>query len=178
MCFVESPVKMCRSILHCWRNLYWHDISGHIATVSNATVAKHTDFHIPARQKSRPLPLWGLSVPEDSVTRMVDRACTWKWPTTDAMAPEVPRHYTLWFFLWGYVKDRVFVPPLPRDLADLKARIIAVVKTSMHPCWRVCGKNLNNVSMCAVSPVVHTSNISSCKKKISVFLWLWTIPLR
>jgi len=29
------------------------------------------------------------------------------------------------------------------------------------------GKNLNIVSMCAVSPVVHTSNISSCQKKIS-----------
>jgi hypothetical protein len=28
------------------------------------------------------------------------------------------------------------------------------------PCWRVCDKNLNIVSMCAVSPVVHTSNIS------------------
>jgi hypothetical protein len=33
-------------------------------------------------------------------------------------------------------------------------------------------------SMCAVSPVVHTSNISSCQKNsFSVFLWLWTIPL-
>jgi hypothetical protein len=30
---------------------------------------------------------------------------------------------------------------------------------------RVWGKNLNIVSMCAVSPVVHKSNISSCQKK-------------
>jgi hypothetical protein len=30
--------------------------------------------------------------------------------------------------LWGYVKDRVFVPPLPRDLAVLKAQIIAAMK--------------------------------------------------
>jgi len=29
-------------------------------------------------------------------------------------------------------------------------------------CVCVCGKNVNIVSMCAVSPVVHTSNISSC----------------
>jgi len=29
----------------------------------------------------------------------------------------------------------------------------------------VCGKNLNIVSMCAVSPVVHTSNISLVVKK-------------
>jgi hypothetical protein len=43
----------------------------------------------------------------------------------------------------------------------------------------VCGKNLNIVLMCAVSLVVHTSNISSCQKKtFSGFLWLWTIPLR
>ncbi|KAJ4438875.1 hypothetical protein ANN_14828 [Periplaneta americana] len=27
------------------------------------------------------------------------------------------------FFLWGYLKDRVFVPPLPRDLEELKTRI-------------------------------------------------------
>jgi len=31
-------------------------------------------------------------------------------------------------------------------------------------------QELNIVSVCAVSPVVHTSNISSCKKKN--FLWL------
>jgi len=34
---------------------------------------------------------------------------------------------------------------------------------------RMCGKNLNIVSMCAVSPVVHTSNISSCQKKKNFF---------
>ena len=50
-----------------------------------------------------------------------------------------------------------------------------------YRCSRVdtCGKNLKIVSMCAVSPVVHTSNIYSCQRKLfSVFLWLWTIPLR
>ena len=34
----------------------------------------------------------------------------------------------------------------------------------------MCGNNLNIVSMCAVSPVVHTSNISSCQKKKISFL--------
>jgi len=64
----------------------------------------------------------------------------------------------------------VFVPPLPCDLADLKARIIATVKNIDA---LMCSKKLNIVSMCAVSPVVHTSNISSWQKKtISVFLWL------
>ena len=47
------------------------------------------------------LPLWGSSVPEHSVTRTLDRACVWKWPITDAMAPEVAWHYALWFFSLG-----------------------------------------------------------------------------
>jgi hypothetical protein len=37
------------------------------------------------------------------------------------------------FFLWGYVKDWVFVPPLPHDLADLKEWIIAAVKNIDAP---------------------------------------------
>ena len=38
-----------------------------------------------------------------------------------------------------YRQDRVFVLPLPRDLADLKARIIATVKNSDAPMLtRVC----------------------------------------
>jgi len=54
-----------------------------------------------------------------------------------------------------------------------------VLATHMSTCWCVWGKNLNSVSMCAVSPAVHASNASRCQKKtFSVFLWLWTIPLR
>ena len=57
-----------------------------------------------------------------------------------------------------------------QDLADLKPRIIAAVKNIDAPMLtRVCGKNLNIVSMCAVSPVVHTSNIFSYKKKKNFF---------
>ena len=31
------------------------------------------------------------------------------------------------FFLWGYIKDRVFVPPLQVSLNELKQRITTVV---------------------------------------------------
>jgi len=61
------------------------------------------------------------------------------------------------------ISCKVFVPPLPRDLADLKARIIAVAKNIDAPMLMRAGKNLNIVSMCAVSPK---------KKTFSVFLWL------
>ena len=42
---------------------------------------------------------------------------------------------------------------------------IQVVATHASPWWRVCSNNLNILSMCTVSSVVHTSNISSCQKK-------------
>jgi hypothetical protein len=33
------------------------------------------------------------------------------------------------FFLWGYVKERVYVPPLPADLDELRNRITAAVNS-------------------------------------------------
>jgi len=36
----------------------------------------------------------------------------------------------------------------------------ATGKLKKSTCWHVYGKNLNIVSVCAVSPVVHASNIS------------------
>jgi hypothetical protein len=31
------------------------------------------------------------------------------------------------FFLWGFVKDRVFVPPLPANIAELRIEITTAV---------------------------------------------------
>ena len=33
------------------------------------------------------------------------------------------------FFLWGYVKERVYVPPLPADLDELTNRITIAVNS-------------------------------------------------
>jgi len=46
---------------------------------------------------------------------------------------------------------------------------IQVVATHASTCRRVCDNNLNILSMCVVSPVVQTSNISSCQKKLFKF---------
>ena len=83
------------------------------------------------------------------------------------------------------------VKPWPVTIAVNSSDIGSMVGVCVCGCVRVCarvracvcvcvgGKNLIIVSMCAVSPMVHTSNISSCQKKtFPVFLWLWTIPLR
>jgi hypothetical protein len=92
------------------------------------------------------------------------------WP------PKSPAITPCDFFLWGRVKDRVFIPPLPHDIADLKVWIIAAVNNIDAPMLtRVWQEFEYHIILCAVSPVVHTSNISSCQKKkktLSVFLWL------
>jgi hypothetical protein len=36
------------------------------------------------------------------------------------------------FFLWGFIKNRAFVPPLPATLAELRTRITAAITVSDH----------------------------------------------
>jgi len=43
------------------------------------------------------------------------------WP------PQSPDLTPCDFFLWGYIKDRVYVPPMPRDLPQLRQRIVGAV---------------------------------------------------
>jgi len=53
-----------------------------------------------------------------------------------------------------------------QNVTDLKPWIISAVKIIDAPILtRVCGKDLSIVSMCAVSPVVRTSNVSRCQKR-------------
>ena len=33
------------------------------------------------------------------------------------------------FFLWGYVKDQVYIPPLPASIPELKVRIRTATET-------------------------------------------------
>ena len=53
--------------------------------------------------------------------RWIGRAAPIAWP------PRSPDLTPLDFFLWGFVKDRVFVPPLPANVVELRTRITAVV---------------------------------------------------
>ena len=44
-----------------------------------------------------------------------------------AWPPRSPDLTVCDFFLWGFVKDKVFIPPLPTDLANLKHRITTAI---------------------------------------------------
>jgi len=90
------------------------------------------------------------------------------------------------FFVWGYLKDRVFVPTLPRDLADLKARTIAAVKNIDAPmltlvCVCVCvWKELEyRIDVCRVTRGAHIEYLWLSKKNLFQFsCGCEKIPLR
>jgi hypothetical protein len=53
--------------------------------------------------------------------RWIGRAAPIAWP------PRSPDLTPLDVFLWGFINDRVFVPPLPANVAELRTRITAAV---------------------------------------------------
>jgi len=64
--------------------------------------------------------------------------------------------FTPFVFGGGYVKDRVIVTPLPRDLADLKARIIAAVKNIHAPMLTRVSQELEyRIAVCRVTHGAH-----------------------
>ena len=64
------------------------------------------------------------------------------------------------FFLWGCVKDRVFIPALHRDLADLKAWIIAAVKNIDAPMlMRVWQELQYRIDVCCVTHGAHVEHL-------------------
>ena len=67
------------------------------------------------------------------------------------------------FFLGGGGQLEMFDVCTTGDTAHIDAIFKLLPHTRQHV--EVCGKDLNIVSMCAMSPVVHTSNISGCQKK-------------
>jgi len=58
---------------------------------------------------------------------------------SDTLATTIAGHHPLDFFLWGYVKDKVFSTPVP-DITNLKARITAAFATitedMLEDTWR------------------------------------------
>ena len=64
------------------------------------------------------------------------------------------------------MKDRVFVPPLPRDIADLKARIIAAVKNiDASMLTRVWQELEYRIDVCLVNSGAHIEHLALLKKK-------------
>ncbi|KAJ4426921.1 hypothetical protein ANN_26720 [Periplaneta americana] len=87
------------------------------------------------------------------------------WP------PRSPDMTACDFFLWGYLKDRVFVPPFPCDLEELRTRIrdaaATVTEGAVHlktfPC-EIHIRHIHNHSMRAVDALRHRRPIEEVQE--------------
>jgi hypothetical protein len=64
------------------------------------------------------------------------------------------------FFLSGYVKDQVFVPPVPHGLAELKAWIIASLKNINASMLMHVWQELEyHIDVCRVTRGAHVEDL-------------------
>jgi len=73
-----------------------------------------------------------------------------KWP------PISPDQTVCDFFLWGYVKDTVYVPPLPANVDELQERNTAAVKSvTLDKLQRVWSKLDYGIDVCRLTRGGH-----------------------
>ena len=77
-----------------------------------------------------------------------------RWP------PRSPDLTPCDFFLWGFVKDTVFVSPLPANLQDLRNRITAAVAlVDRHMLTRVWNEMDYRIDVCRITKGGHIENL-------------------
>ena len=77
-----------------------------------------------------------------------------RWP------PRSPEFTLYDFFLWVFVKDTVFVPPLPANLQDLRNRITAAVAlVDRDMLTRVWNEMDNRIDVCRITKGGNIENL-------------------
>jgi len=77
-----------------------------------------------------------------------------RWP------PRSPDLTPYDFFLWGFVKDTVFVPALPANLQDLRNRInAAVALVDRDMLTRVWNEMDHRIDVCRITKGVHIEHL-------------------
>jgi len=72
-----------------------------------------------------------------------------------ALPPRSPDATPCDFFLWGYVNDQVYVPPLPTSIPELKVRIRTAIETITTDMVQTVWNNSIIVLMFVESQRVH-----------------------
>jgi len=64
------------------------------------------------------------------------------------------------FFLWGYVKDQVHVPPFPASIPELKLRIRTAAETITADMLQTVWNELSfHVDVCRITKGAHIENL-------------------
>jgi hypothetical protein len=97
------------------------------------------------------------------VRRHLNTNLSQSWIGDSAFIPWLPSSPDLTpcdFFLWGYVKDKVYVPPLPRELPELQQRIVAAVDTiDVDQLQRVWQELDYRIDVCRVTRGGHMEHL-------------------
>ena len=63
-------------------------------------------------------------------------------------------------FLWGYVKDQVYVPPLPASITELKVRIRTAIETITADMLQTVWNELDyRVDVCRITNGAHIEHL-------------------
>ena len=77
---------------------------------------------------------------------------SWPPPSPDATPCD--------FFLWGYVKDQVYVPPFPASITELKVRIRTTIETITADMLQTVWNELDyRVDVCRITKGVHIAHL-------------------
>ena len=64
------------------------------------------------------------------------------------------------FFVWSYVKDQVYVPPLPASIPELKVRIKTAIETITADMLQTVWKKLSyRVDVCRITNGAHIEHL-------------------
>ena len=79
---------------------------------------------------------------------------------TTCLTPRSPEATPCDFFLWGYVKDQVYVPPLPASIPALKVRIRTATETITTGMLQTVWNELNyRVDVCRTTKGTHIEHL-------------------
>ena len=77
-----------------------------------------------------------------------------------AWPPRSPDATPCDFFLWDYVKDQVYVPPLPTSIQELKVRIRTAIETITADMLQTVWNELDyRADVCRITKGAHTEHL-------------------
>jgi hypothetical protein len=75
------------------------------------------------------------------------------------------------FFLWGYVKDQVYVPPVPASIPELKVRIRTATETITADMQTVWNELHYRVDICRITKGAHIEQLYGMSQKLGALFY-------
>jgi len=76
------------------------------------------------------------------------------------LPPRSPDATPCHLFLWGYVKDQVYVPPVPASIPELKVRIRTTIETTTADMLQtVWNELIYRVDVCRITKGAHIEHL-------------------